>query len=295
MNWLEFVADCDSSLSSLIESILEDGGAQAITLQDAGNQPLLEPLPGETPLWSLVRIKALFAADIDQESVESRLHDQAPGFYGHWQLLRDREWERVWLERFKPRKYGQRLWIIPSECAPQSEDAVNVILDPGMAFGTGDHATTDLCLQWLDGAQLLNKRVLDFGHGSGILAIAAKKLGAAYVAGVDIDPQAILAGGQNAASNELHEGIEFSMHTPQIGFDVLIANILAGPLIEMAQKLSTYLDPGGKIVLSGILVDQVTTVQRAYSPWIRWESMRELDGWALICGTRCGISTESGC
>lgn len=294
MNWLEFVAECESASSSLVESVLEESGAQAITLQDAGDQPLLEPLPGETPLWSLVRIKALFAADVDQGCIESRLRDRAPGFYGHWQSLKDREWERVWLERFKPRRYGQRLWIIPSESRPQSEHAINVILDPGMAFGTGDHATTNLCLQWLDSAQLRNKRVLDFGHGSGILAIAAKKLGAVYVTGVDIDPQAILAGRKNAASNELYEGIEFSEHPPQTCFDVLIANILAGPLIELAQKLSTYLDTGGKIALSGILVDQVSAVQLAYSPWIRWESMRELDGWALICGTRRGGTDESG-
>ncbi|NNF17940.1 MAG: 50S ribosomal protein L11 methyltransferase [Gammaproteobacteria bacterium] len=286
MSWLEFVIECESEAIESIESILLTSGAQAITLLDAGDQPLLEPLPGEMPLWSLVRIKALFARDIDQGHVESSLHEQKAGYYGYWQVLQEQEWSRVWLERFKPTRYGQRLWIIPSESQPPSSTAVNIFLDPGLAFGTGDHATTNLCLCWLDGTSLQGRRVLDFGHGSGILAIAAKKLGATYVMGVDIDPQAVIAGRQNAKNNELNSNIEFSDHTQQQDFDVVIANILAGPLRNMAENLSTSLRPGGKIALSGILEGQITEVQQAYSPWIMWETMQKLEGWVLIAGRR---------
>lgn len=286
MHWKEFIVESEASSCQLVETVLEDSGALAITLLDAGDQPLLEPAPGETPLWAQVRIKALFDENTDSCQIDSRMQEQVPGHFGHWQVLKDQQWERLWLDRFKPRKFGQRVWIIPSGSTARPGDAINVFLDPGLAFGTGDHATTELCLRWLDGTDLRNKRVLDYGHGSGILSIAAKKLGARSVVGVDIDPQAIIAGTQNAKTNHLHTGIAFTHQVPAGRFDLLVANILAGPLIEMAKKLSTCLETGGNIALCGILAEQAEAVKLAYAPWITWHGEENLEGWVLISGTR---------
>ncbi len=286
MNWLEFIAELDATDCERAENALLEQGAQAITLNDAGDQPVLEPLPGETPVWPTLRLTALFADNIDRQLIETSIEKELPSLFYQWRHLKDQQWERVWLSRFKPKQFGKRLWVIPSGSEPKGGDAVSLLLDPGLAFGTGDHATTDLCLQWLDSAEIKGKTVLDYGHGSGILSIAAHKLGASDVLGIDIDPQAVVAGEDNAARNSVTDRIRFITHDVDQTFDMVIANILAKPLIGMASKISAYLLPGGPIALSGLLKEQADEVMQAYSPWINWHQTRELGDWALISGVR---------
>lgn len=287
VNWLELVVEIDAADCEQAEALLFDCGAQALTLHDAGNEPVLEPLPGETPVWPHLRIIALFQEDVNQADIEATLDAALPAAFRQWRALKDQQWERVWLTRFKPRRFGRRLWVIPTGFEPaEGDDDISLMLDPGLAFGTGDHATTDLCLQWLDSAPIADNRVLDYGHGSGILAIAARKLGATDVVGIDIDPQAVIAGNDNAKRNSVSDGIRFLTRDVDETFDVVVANILAGPLIGMAQRLSAYLQPGGHIALSGLLTGQIGEVQTAYAPWIEWQDAQRLEDWALICGVR---------
>lgn len=286
MNWLELIVEIDAQHCEQAETLLLTCGAQALTLHDAGDTPVLEPLPGETPVWPHVRITALFSEHVDQTAIESTLRDALPAAFRQWHTLEDQQWERVWLARFKPRRFGARLWVIPTGYEPAGGDAVSLLLDPGLAFGTGDHATTDLCLQWLDAAPIQGKRVLDYGHGSGILAIAARKLGASEVLGVDIDPQAVIAANENATRNSVSDGIRFVSQDVDEQFDALVANILANPLIDLAPRLCAYVTAGGPVALSGLLSSQVEQVQKAYTPWIDWQETRHLDDWALISGVR---------
>ncbi len=286
MNWLELIVEIDAEDCEQAENLLLECGAQALTLNDAGDEPVLEPLPGETPVWPHLRITALFGEDADQSAIETTLNASLPAAFRQWRALKDQQWERVWLTRFKPRRFGERLWVVPTGFEPVGGDAVSLLLDPGLAFGTGDHATTDLCLQWLDSAPVDGKRVLDYGHGSGILAIAARKLGATYVVGIDIDPQAVIAGHDNAERNSVSDGIRFGLTDVDEHFDVVVANILAKPLINLAPRLCTYLLSGGHIALSGLLAGQAADVQAAYAPWVDWQDTRQLGDWALICGVR---------
>lgn len=287
MSWLELMLETDASDSALLEEILYAQDAQALTLHDAGDEPVLEPLPGETPLWSRVRITALFDADIDQTQVIRAMRTAMPELIYQWQPLADQPWERTWLDRFKPRRFGQRLWVIPTGSEVVSDEgAVSLLLDPGLAFGTGDHPTTELCLRWLDRTDLANQTVLDYGHGSGILAIAAMKLGAASALGMDIDPQAVTAGNNNAQRNKIGENIHFTTQTVSGQYDVVVANILAGPLTELASRISGHVKKGGKIALSGILHTQVEDVLEAYRPWITWAPVEQLDDWVMLHGVR---------
>lgn len=286
MNWRELMIETAAEDCERAESVLLEQGAQALTLNDAGDEPVLEPLPGETPVWPHVRITALFDEHIDQARVSQTLHQALPAAFGQWRVLKDQQWERVWLERFKPRQFGQKLWVIPTGFEPKGGDAVSLLLDPGLAFGTGDHATTDLCLQWLDAADLEGKRVLDYGHGSGILAIAARKLGAVSALGIDIDPQAVIAGRDNAERNSVTDNLRFTTGDVEQQFDVLVANILAKPLIRLAPRLCKYLLKGGPVALSGLLIEQVSDVKAAFEPWVEWRETRQLNDWALISGVR---------
>ncbi|MFK8031780.1 MAG: 50S ribosomal protein L11 methyltransferase [Gammaproteobacteria bacterium] len=292
MNWLELVIEMGAGDCERVENALLECGAQALTLNDAGDEPVLEPLPGETPVWPHLRLTALFAEDVNQEMIESTLNSTLPAAFRQWRTLKDQQWERVWLSRFKPRQFGKRLWVIPSGSEPKGGDAISLLLDPGLAFGTGDHPTTDLCLQWLDDAPVEGKRVLDYGHGSGILAIAAHKLGATDVLGIDIDPQAVIAGNDNAARNSVTSHMRFITHDVDEQFDVIIANILAGPLVNMAARICAYLVEGGHIALSGLLSEQTEQVMTAYAPWITWSDTRILGDWALVCGVRNSRSAE---
>jgi ribosomal protein L11 methyltransferase len=275
----------------LCEEALLAVGAIAVTLTDDGDHPLLEPPPGTTPLWPHTRVTGLFAADTDMKDVERQLRQQlginTPRVLER-QALEERDWVRAWLDDFKPMQFGQRLWVCPSTLPPPDPQAVNLRLDPGLAFGTGTHPTTALCLTWLDSAPVAQQRVLDYGCGSGILAIAAALLGAEQVQVVDIDPQALLACAQNAAHNQVAERITaVDPDTLALGsVDTLLANILAAPLVTLAPRLSSLLTPGGWLVLSGILQSQAAAVQAAYAADITFESVQEQDGWVLLVGRK---------
>lgn len=279
------------------EDALLGAGASSITLEDEGDNPVLEPLPGTTPLWPRVRLKALFDSDVDTTellvSLAATLGEpmSEPLRQVQFETLADRAWEREWLNDFKPMRFGKRLWICPGgqlPMTPETTDTVLIELDPGLAFGTGTHPTTALCLEWLDGADVAGKRVIDYGCGSGILAIAAAKLGATVVNAVDIDPQALIATRDNAQRNGVAPLV-----TPQLvedaslaPVDILLANILAGPLESLAPTFAALVRTGGRLVLSGILRNQAEAVATTYAPWFDIGPAVIRDDWARLDGVR---------
>ncbi|UCE88386.1 MAG: 50S ribosomal protein L11 methyltransferase [Pseudomonadota bacterium] len=300
MPWLQLILDIDPDSAEPLSELLEDLGAAAVTLQDGADQPLYEPPPGATPpgatpLWQHTRLVALFDADTDLTPVHTALDDAAGSAQLRIEPLEDRDWLRAGLENFKPLCFGERLWVCPSWHAPPAPDAVNVILDPGLAFGTGTHPTTAMCLAWLDANPPQDQLVIDYGCGSGILAVAAAMLGARHVHAVDNDPQALVATRQNAARNGVDQVIDTSLPPdatpdpsrmlPVRGADLVVANILAGPLVELAAPLSDLLRPGGTLLLSGILQPQVTEVCAAY-PQVSLTQYAQQDDWACLVGTR---------
>jgi len=268
------------------EALLFELGAASVTLLDAGDDPVLEPAPGATPLWPTIEMRALFAQDADRDRLGAALSlfapdIEAPGFA----IVADRAWEREWLVDFKPMRFGRRLWICPGGQTVDAADAVRVELDPGLAFGTGTHATTALCLTWLESNSLAGRVLVDYGCGSGILGIAALKLGARRVHAIDIDPQAQIATRSNAARNGVSDRLTFDVPQPGTA-DVLVANILAGPLVDLAASLQGLMLPRSDLALSGILLDQVDTVTAAYRPWFDIGLTGSRDGWALLSGRR---------
>jgi ribosomal protein L11 methyltransferase len=277
------------------EDALLAGGALSITLEDAADNPVLEPLPGTTPLWPSVRIKALFAAQADPDVVKLLLEQQLPAPLPSLAFapLADRIWEREWLKDFRPMRFGKRLWICPGGQRPDelsngTAERCLVELDPGLAFGTGTHPTTALCLEWLDGAEVRGKTVIDYGCGSGVLAIAALKLGAASAVAVDIDTQAITATIDNAQRNQVAQQIRTSTVAMMAAApaDILLANILAEPLEALATSFSTLVAPGGQLVLSGLLAEQAQRVALRYAPWFDMSPLTVCDGWARLNGVR---------
>ena len=260
--------------SEAVEAALLEIGAQSITFVDRGNEPVLEPKPGEIRLWSDTLVRALFDRQSDAarnlERLAAALGSDIAGI-ARVRDVEDREWERVWLTGWKSMRFGRRLWVCPHAAEPPEEaDAVVVRLDPGLAFGTGTHPTTALCLQVLDSLPLAGRRVIDYGCGSGILGIAALKLGAAHVTAVDLDPQAILATRDNAAANGVASRLDAkAVDSGGVAAGLrpaycVLANILAGPLIELAPVLTPACEPGGCLVLSGLLKTQAYAVKAAY-------------------------------
>lgn len=291
MPWLQLSFAVPRAQAESYSLHLELAGALSITFGDAGDEPQLEPAPGEMPLWSQVTLMALFDCDPAAQELVARLASHLTAQLGTAptvERIEDQVWERVWLDTFKPTQFGRRLWVCPHGQSAADPNAVVVALDPGLAFGTGHHATTALCLEWLDGAALRGKTVLDFGCGSGILAIAALKLGAAQALAVDHDPQALTATRDNAEANGVAAQLEIA--APEAlsltAVDCVLANILAAPLIALAPQLLAALRPGGTLVLSGVLVEQVDAVRAAYAQELEWEPTRLRDGWALICGKK---------
>jgi ribosomal protein L11 methyltransferase len=297
MPFLQLILPIGAADPAPYEDALLAAGASSITLEDEGDDPVLEPLPGTTPLWPRVRLKALFDGEIDTDqlllSLAAELGEQLsePLRQVRLETLADRAWEREWLIDFKPMRFGRRLWICPGgqlPTAPQASDTVLIELDPGLAFGTGTHPTTALCLEWLDAAEVAGRRVIDYGCGSGILAIAAAKLGATAVSAVDIDPQALLATRDNAERNGVARLI-----TPQLvagaslaPADILLANILAGPLESLAPTFASLVPAGGRLVLSGILRNQAEAVATTYAPWFDIAPAVVRDDWARLDGVR---------
>jgi ribosomal protein L11 methyltransferase len=278
-----------------VEAACFAAGALAVTLADAGDAPILEPGPGATPLWPSVALSALFAAATPTESLAAKLRGALgqPGLRLRFETVADRVWEREWLKDFRPMRFGRRLWICPGGLAPPAETTaahapVIVWLDPGLAFGTGTHATTALCLEWLDAASLAGERVLDVGTGCGSLAIAALALGAERVRALDIDPQALTATRDNAERNAIGAELEIAPADAPWGenYGIVLANILAEPLIELAPPIAAATRAGGAVVLSGLLLAQAGAVAAAYAPWFDMEIPRQRDGWALLVGRR---------
>ena len=293
--WLQFVMTLDKLEPQAIEDVFVRHGAWSVTLSDAGNDPILEPGPGETPLWSDTLITGLFSEDADFQQLERDLLtsfrlDELPPH--RTERLENRVWEREWLKDFGPMRFGNRLWICPGETTVDQRDAVIVQLDPGLAFGTGTHATTALCLEWLDGLLLTGKTILDYGCGSGVLAIAGLKLGCASALAMDVDPQALIATRQNAERNHVSDRLTVFGSSEEIEgrFDVVVANILAGPLVQFAESVTSSVSGNGMLALSGVLCEQAATVMAAYAPWIEFDEpvFREQDGqtWSRLGGRR---------
>jgi ribosomal protein L11 methyltransferase len=271
---------------------LIENGAVSVTFQDTHDNPVFEPLPGETRLWGDTDAIGLFDAETDMQDVIASL-EQHPllgvGFHHKIEQIEDKDWEREWMENFHPMRFGQRLWICPSWRDVPDPNAVNVMLDPGLAFGTGTHPTTAMCLSWLDGLDLAGKTVIDFGCGSGILAIAALKLGAAQAIGIDIDPQAIQASRDNAERNGVSERLSLYLPHEQpenLSADVVVANILAGPLRELAPLISVLPVSGGHLGLSGVLASQADGVCEAYADKFVLDPVAEKEEWCRITGVR---------
>ncbi len=288
MSWLQLVVVSAPDTAENIEQALQEAGAAAITLLDAADDPILEPAPNSTPLWPRVRIQALFADDasgrLQAEAVAARLASQlatAPRL----ELLPEQPWERMWLAHCRPQLFGQRLWICPQGQPCPAEQGIVVELDPGLAFGTGDHPTTALCLSWLDGQSLAGKTVIDYGCGSGILAIAALKLGAAHAIAIDHDPQALEATHANAAANQVATRLEVLAPGASIPpAAIVVANILARPLLDLAADLATLCSE--QIALSGLLNHQGAAVAAAYAPYFDLDPPISREDWLLLSGRR---------
>ncbi|WP_300273364.1 50S ribosomal protein L11 methyltransferase [Halomonas sp.] len=304
MPWLQLKARIAPEQAETLEELLLAEGATAITLQDAHDDPVFEPERGSTPLWHETVLTGLYD---DLEGVDAMLDRvrqawavESPGEPCpeiEVELLADRDWEREWMEDFQPLQMGQRLWIVPSWHAPPEPGAVNLHLDPGLAFGTGTHPTTALCLAWLDGLAvseaLDGQAVLDVGTGSGILAIAALRLGAARAVGTDIDPQALTASRDNAERNEVAEAALRLCYPEQLddaeAFPIVVANILAGPLVELAPMIAGHVAPGGRLALSGILEAQAEAVLEAYrEQGLVMDEPACREGWVRLTGRRPG-------
>jgi ribosomal protein L11 methyltransferase len=290
MAWVQFSIVVNRERSGLVTEVLDSAGAVSVTLLDAADEPLLEPAPGEQPLWQAIRVVALFPADFEHMPVLHALKSvlNNPGLQYTLEPLEDRDWSNTWRDSFQAMCFGEHLWVCPVGEAPPDAGAVVISMDPGLAFGTGTHTTTALCLEWLDANPPVGEQVIDYGCGSGILAIAAHKLGADSVNAVDIDPQALTAARDNAGRNNIVRDFDV-MHPqalPAVPVDLVLANILANPLIELADDLSRRVHPGGRVVLTGILEEQAGEVMAAYQSRIGFTEPVVRDGWALLDGTR---------
>jgi ribosomal protein L11 methyltransferase len=291
-HWIQLTLSTSDVHGELVGTALTAAGALAVTLHGGGDDEVLEPAPGATPLWKQIRVVGLFAADVSVDAVVARVRAQT----GHALIgeprvstLADQAWERTCLADFQTMRFGARTWICPSWSeTPPEPDAVIIRLDPGLAFGTGSHPTTALCLEWLDAHPPVDRQVIDYGCGSGILGICAAHHGAARVWSVDHDHQALRATNDNAAHNQVADRIETrtAQHAADIRGDVLLANILAAPLIELAPRFATLLRPGGDIVLAGLLSAQTAAVIQAYRPWVALRAEHTRDDWVLLTGRR---------
>jgi ribosomal protein L11 methyltransferase len=291
MPWLQLILRTSQQNAEQFSELLSEHGAASVTLRDAADQPLYEPPPGATPLWEQLEVIGLFEADQMIEPIMSAICSAiAPHPLPSWKLepLEDKDWQNEWIKHFKPMQFGKRLWICPSWSPPPDPAGVNILLDPGLAFGTGTHPTTALCLQWLDAAISGGETLIDFGCGSGILALAAAKLGVSHVWAVDNDPQALLSCRNNAEKNQLIQRITLcapqDLAPPLV--DIIVANILANPLLELAPTFAKLLKPGGDIVLSGILGNQVETIERRYQQWFHLDSPVQQDDWVRLHGVK---------
>jgi len=291
MSWLQLKIETTKADAPRLEELLETVGAAAVLMEDSADQPLLEPPPGATPLWDATRVVGIFTVDSEVDAVVEFLEGQL----GHplpahrIEVLEDKDWVRAWMDHYHPMRFGDRLWVVPSWTPPPEPAAVNLLLDPGLAFGTGTHPTTALCLEWLDSLDLKDKTVIDYGCGSGILAVAALLLGAREAFCVDNDPQALTATRNNAAHNGVGERVHTFMpeDMPAQTADVIVANILAGPLAMLAPALAAHSRPGTQIALSGIIRPQVDELREVYGQWFVMDGLAiKEEDWCRLSGHR---------
>ena len=296
MPWLQVKIATTPTLAENFEDLLLDSGALSVTYQDTQDQPIYEPELGTTPLWRNTTISALFDAQNDMQALRAHINDacnnsemQASIDSLSIEILEDKDWERQWMKSYKPMQFGNRLWVCPSWCDVPDPNAVNLMLDPGLAFGTGTHPTTELCLRWLDSIDVTDQEITDYGCGSGILGIAALLLGAKSVLAVDIDSQALQATQTNLLRNNLAPtrlSTYLPEKAPQRETQILVANILSGPLVELAPLIAQRVRHKGLIALSGLLAEQQQEIINAYSPWFILDQAVLLDGWIRVTGVR---------
>ena len=292
MPWQQLQVRVSEAGAAHVEDLLSELGAVSVTLQDGEDQPVFQIDPGTTPIWRTTEVTGLFEHDTDMEEVAASLRERGridadePIMV---ELVEDADWERVCMQDFKPMQFGERVWICPSWEEPPVPDAVNILLDPGLAFGTGTHPTTALCLEWLDAQDLQDKLVIDYGCGSGILAIASVLLGASRVIAIDNDPQAILASESNRALNGI-DATQMTVHLPGVPdhpqADVLVAKMLSGPLEQLTPIIAALVKPGGRLILSGVLSVQTTSLMDSYQPFFEMLPPVTRDEWVRVEGIR---------
>ena len=290
--WQQLKIQLHSEDASYFEQILFDSDAISISYLDAEDQPVFQEEPGSTPLWDNTFLLCLFNIKTDLGSLLNKLRCNTKVLNNkslNIELIEDQDWERSWMKDFEPIQFGEKLWICPSWLSPPEPNAVNIKLDPGLAFGTGNHATTSLCLRWLDQADVRGSEVIDYGCGSGVLSIASALLGAVKVHSVDNDPQAISATIDNSRRNKV-PGDVLTTYLPEavppVHADILIANILERPLIDLSEKFAELVKKGGYIALSGLLEEQIPSLLSCYDRWFDMEAPQVEQGWVLLCGTR---------
>jgi len=291
MAWQQFSIITDEDTAPKIAAYLEKQGAVSVTYMDAEDEPVYEPAIGETKIWTNTQVVALYELDVDIERVKALVLKK----FRNYELrdccienIEDQAWERAWMEYYQPMKFADKLWVCPTGQEQHEDNTVCLTLDPGLAFGTGTHPTTALCLEWLASHDLSDKVVIDYGCGSGILAVAAVLLGAKVAHAVDIDPQAITATQSNALKNGVADKI--NCYLPEqfapLQADIVLANILAKPLIEMSSAISALVVAQGALVLSGILAEQAESVMTAYQANISFNTPVQQEDWIRLDGSR---------
>lgn len=294
MSWLQLSINTTKDYAEHAENYLFAVGAHTVTLTDAADQPILEPGVNEVPIWNAVIITGLFSNDGNQQALLDALTQDLKDIQHTCsaEILEDKNWTRAWMDNYHAMQFGERLWVCPLHLEPPEAEAVNLRLDPGLAFGTGTHPTTSLCLRWLDKNITEQKNILDYGCGSGILAIAACMLGAKHADGVDIDPQALIATHDNAKINQVNKKISsylpdnYNKQHAETQYDIVVANILSGPLAELAPTLAKHTNTNGHIVLSGILKEQAESVLDAYGEFFIMDKPETDEDWVLLHGVK---------
>jgi len=290
MPQLALTLDLDGLDPERVEESCFEFGALAVSYTDQRDDPILEPAPGEFRLWPHSRLQALFPFDTSPGELVAGLSHvlRVDSTRIQLQTLADRVWEREWLRDFHPMCFGRKLWVAPHHSHVHTQGAVIVRLDPGLAFGTGTHATTAMCLAWLDQNAGPGQLAIDYGCGSGVLAVAAAKLGARAAYAYDIDPQALTATRDNAAANDVGDVVQVVEDESRLPSqaDLLLANILCGPLCELAPRFAALTRPGGRIVLAGLLTTQADEVTRAHAEWFDIAPFATRDGWTALSGVR---------
>ena len=289
MSWLRLEVNLGREAPTELENALAPFQPLSVSYTDAGDHPILEPGPGKTPLWPEIRASALFEPTTRRDQVMLALLGRLPALRVgqiHWSGLADEDWQNAWRDHFRATRFGTRLWVCPEGESPAADHPAVVILSPGLAFGTGAHPSTAMCLTWLDHWVSPGCSVLDYGCGAGALSIAARRLGAERVAAVDIDPQALQATQSNAARNGMAGALEITSEAPGGTFDLVVANILDNTLTDLAEVLLGKCRRGGRMALSGILDEQAADVRAAFSDRLRFEQDKSMQGWKLLHGTR---------